>query len=172
MDKKVSIKNIDKIVKFNKYESKTVTYVCGDENIDITINPCVDYADWFSAIEEAMGIIFWDDGTYKPALSSSAYDYALVSCFTNIKTDNVNKIIELTKCTDIAEKIRNALPALIDLKFANDFEDAKKSREQLNSPVGKILLAIEGFSKYINSLSEEDIAGLINDEDKESKLAE
>ena len=119
MDKKVSLKKIDKIIKNNKYENNTVTYKCGDEDISIEVIPCVDYTEWYGAIETATKIVFMDDGEYKPEILSMAYDYAFITCFTNIKTDNVSKVVGLSKSTDIVERISNIIPE----KTLNDFRD-------------------------------------------------
>ena len=163
MDKKVSIKNIDKIIKNNRYEEVEVSYPCGEEEITFSVIPCADYAAWYEAIETSANILVDDDGNYRPQLTSAAYGLALVSCFTNIKTDNANKIIELTMITDIVDLIEDALPGLMLKNFKSDFELTRKAKESEGSPLGRLGDFLAGAKELINniaSMPEEDLQKL------------
>ena len=160
MDKKVSLKKLDKIIKNNKYENSTVTYKCGDEDIDIEVMISNDYADWFTAIERSMGILFTEDGEYHPSLTSTALDYAIIECFTNIKTDNVSKVINLTRGTDIIDKISECVPQRLMYDFRSDFNKTVEYRAQYMSPIGRIanLASIVGaLIDEFKSMSEEEM---------------
>lgn len=122
MDKKVLIKDIDKILKYNKHKTKTITYKCGADNVEITIDPCAGYIGWTEAISAAMTLVFTEDSLYFPSMCSIAYRYALIYCFTNIKADNSSKVIEIAMQTDLCDKIESNIPEKTLLSFKSDFE--------------------------------------------------
>lgn len=163
MDKKVSIKSIDKIIKSNSFEKKEIVYKCDDEDVVIEVTPGANYGDWYTAIEASMSVIFGGESGYTPSLVSAAYGLALVSCFTNLKTDNVTKLIDLIRFTDIASRVEEALPASVLSNFRSDFESAKNYRESQEYPLGKMVGYIGFFKAMIESfgeMSEEDLQKL------------
>ena len=175
MDKKVSIKSIDKIIKSNSFEKKEIVYKCDDEDVVISVTPCVSYGDWYEAIETSMGIIFGGDGEYIPALVSSAYEYALIACFTNLKTDNVSKIINIAKSTNLIEKITESIPRFVLNDFYDDFMNTKSYRESQEHPVGKLIKLIEpikGLFEGVDGMNTEELQKIIEQINNESKLVE
>ena len=175
MDKKVSIKSIDKIIKDNKFEKREIVYKCADETVVVEVNPCVNYGDWYEVIETSMGIIFGGDSEYIPALVSAAYGFALIACFTNLKTDNVSKVIEIAKSTDIIERIELILPASVLKNFRDDFTSSKSYKEAQIHPIGKIMKLIEpinGLMSGLDGMSEEDLQKIMNQINEEAETAE
>ena len=175
MDKKVSIKSIDKVLKYYRFENKSFAFKCGDENIEITVNPAVNYEQWYIAIEEAVqGVLFDREGNYRPALTSLAYDYAITTCFTNIKSDNHTKFIDLIMNTDLTEKIKSCLPTKVLTSFEGDFNRVVNSKENEYCSRSKIMNIIEKFSSLFEGIdfSDEDgWNGLLNSSNENSEVA-
>lgn len=164
MEKKVSIANIDKIIKYNKFEDKVITYKCGEEDIEIVVNQTPAFTKKNESILSGVTMVISEDGTYMPVMKTSAYSYAIVSCFTNLKTDNAIKILSLTSSTDIVNKIEKALDSSVLSMFREDFDSVIESVVNKNSYdnrigdfVGSLYKIVEIASERINSSDLEEL---------------
>lgn len=171
MDKRISSKQMDKIAKYNSYESKNIKLKCGEECIEIKVTPVIDYAKRFGIIETSVGIMFADNDKCNASLFSSAYNHALLCCYTNLKSDNASKIINLSLSTDIVSMVKDVLPESVVRDFDTDFNKTVENHVRIISPTNKILdflsvlkvvldeagnITEEEYSKMIKESSVED----------------
>lgn len=124
MDKKVTVKNIDKIMKYNKYENSVVTYKCGDEEIEIEVVPFGGMEHWLIAIATGVSLIDDDDlsNKYVLGVKSIALKLAVLINFTKMNNKLSNaKLIEFIQNTDIIYRIRDVIPGSVYDEFVSDF---------------------------------------------------
>lgn len=179
MSNKIFGKNsIKKLIKEYKYESNVVTYKCGEEDIEIVVNPAPGYEAWHTAITIATSIVV--DGVEdeegnivtecRHSMSSMAYDCAVVLCFTNIdKSVNMDEIVNLVSYTDIADKIIDSIPFSVACKFQDDFNKAlsfaeegaryKNSIDAAGKSIVYFVNRIDMMMKIFENISQSDVLG-------------
>ncbi len=170
MDKKVTVKNIDKIMKYNKYENNVVTYKCGDEEIEIEVVPFSGMEHWLVAIATGVSLIDDEDVTNKYVLGvkSIALKLAILINFTKMNNKISNsKLVEFIQNTDIIERIKEAVPQSVYTEFMSDFNSVaehivkKNDTEVANTHHIKAVEALDelkGFVDIINDIPIEEIA--------------
>ena len=158
MDKKVSVADVKNIMKYNKYESKTVTYECGDKNVDIIVNPAVEVEWWFSSILSGVSLMYdlgfeGETPEFAYAIDSVAYRYSLVTCFTNISDKISNSdLIKFVQLTDIASRVEASLPEGVLASFRNDYTKVSELSATKNSSNAKIEAFCDRNIDFLNSL--------------------
>lgn len=170
MDKKVSIKDIDKIIKYNKPENKVITYKCGDEDIEIIVSTTPSMNEWYYAINLCARLVYpeginEDDNTIiisNNEIYSIAANAAVLCCFTNLKTDNIKKICEVVTSTDLVEKVTNEISHLKVEEFLDDFDKAVVALSHryncnavIDEALGKFNVTINNITKLMEQLPEE-----------------
>ena len=168
MDKKVSVKNIDKIMKYNKYENKIVTYTCGDENIDITVVPYAGLEHRLVAIATGVSLIDEDvENKYALGVKSLGLKLAVVINFTEMKNTISNaKLIDFIETTDVVEKIKEVLPASVYDGFAEDYNAVADMittghiNEKKDAFYTKMSEAVGNIKEFLKAMNEVPIEGL------------
>ena len=153
MDKQVSIKNIEKIIKNNKYETSEISYKCGEDEVIITVNPCAAFSAWYRSIEMASAMLVDEDDKFIPSLISASYGIAVIACFTNIKTDNIDRVIDLITYTDIVSRIVEVLPNNVVKNFEKDFEASVAYKKDEVSPIGRFSRTIDMIGSFSDNLA-------------------
>lgn len=108
-ENKVSVNEMDKIIKANKKSSFTYTYSAGDENIEVIINPTISFRDRGALISDIADLVI-QDNVYYSYLEDFAFAYEFLTYFTNVKTDiKADKLWEFCQLTTILDDIDNAI---------------------------------------------------------------
>lgn len=162
MDKKVSVKNIDKIMKHNKFENKTITYKCGDEDINISVIPFAGMEHRLVSI--ATGVSLIDDSIenrYVLGVKSIGLDLAILLNFADISDKISNaKLIDFIETTDVIEKIKEALPSSVYANFVKDFNDVANMittcyiNEKKDAFYSRMHTALDNTKEFLDALKD------------------
>lgn len=179
MGKKVTIESIDKIIKKCGFEKKVITYKCGDEDINIEVNPQVDIKDWADAINKGVSFIYdyrfdtevnGENIIYakNPEIYSVAYGFSLIKCFTNIKSENPIKVFNLVINTNIIESVCDIVGTNIINMFKIDFDKTVTLSEKASVFNGIVTESVHRISDTANKLG--DIIERFSENDELTKL--
>lgn len=133
MAKKVSNNSIDKIIKNVVKSSEEIEIGYGEERVSFVVSWDTDITRRMQSITDGISLAYNEDGEFIPAIASLSYAYALLSCFTNFKTEKIEKIYTLTQLTDVIEKIEGTLPSHVLKYFKVDYNECFNAyKERLN----------------------------------------
>lgn len=110
MAKKISSATIDKIIKENTKENKTLILKTADADIEVVIKPYISYQERTQMVNDIASNCYDEVGNYHPEFFDIAYKIALIEHYTNINTDikdSVNQMHILCESTNLIEEIVN-----------------------------------------------------------------
>lgn len=108
MAKKISSATIDKIIKENTKENKTLILKTADAEIEVVIKPYISYPERSQMANDIANHCYDENGNYHPEFFDMAYKLTLIECYTNINTDikdSVNQMHILCESTNLIEEI-------------------------------------------------------------------
>jgi len=126
-DKKVSVNQMDKLIKAYLPQPYTRKYEVGEDMIEVVINPTIGFLERGTFEKDVVDMVF-DGNTYCPYVQEIAFAYGFLTHFTNVKTDiKADKLMEFCQSTNIledvyrtigkdAENIKNETIAMIEFK--------------------------------------------------------
>ena len=112
MAKKISSATIEKIIKANKKEVKTIILKTADVDIEVTIKPDISYQERTQMVNDIANNCYDENGNYHPEFFDIAYSIALIAYYTNINTDvkdAVDQMHLLCENTNIISEIESAI---------------------------------------------------------------
>lgn len=170
---KISINQIKEMTKHNKKEVETISVSVGDnnkDNITIEINNSPKCEDWVSTIRIASMFVYGsrygtglinesieEEPRRNPELYSVAFAYAVIRCFTNLKTENTEVIFDLVTQTDIYDAIVEKISASKLERFKEDYDSAVKLGFEAGKTAGVASAVIDvagGLSSVIEKLAQ------------------
>ena len=167
MSKQISNNNIDRIIKNCGYETSTLTYNVGETEVCVEVNPNTKLQKRINTIANGVSLS-WIEDMFVEGMVYPAYGYSLLSCFTNIKTDNVDKVIQLVLSTDIVKDVEEKLPNTVLDNFSIDFFDSLDNKKaetnrlnNLDEICGVFVDIINKFGGLISNLNEERVGELL-----------
>lgn len=178
MAKKLSNNSIDKIIKTitKPYEEVTMFNDLEGGEISFEVNWNTDIGKRMQSVMDGVSLAWNEDGEFMPALLSLAYTYALLSCFTNIKTEKIEKIYALSQLTNIIGVIESVLPERVYVDFKRDFEECfnynKNKSLRLNNvddisySLGNL---VSRFGSILENINPDTIDTLLNTDDGEAE---
>ena len=110
MAKKISSATIEKIIKENKKENKTLILKTSDADIEVVIKPYISYQERTQMVNDIANNCYDEIGNYHPEFFDIAYKIALIEHYTNINTDikdSVNQMHILCESTNLIEEIES-----------------------------------------------------------------
>lgn len=108
MAKKISSATIEKIIKENTKEDKTLILKTADAEIEVIIKPYISYQERTQMVNDIANNCYDEIGNYHPEFFDIAYKIALIEYYTNINTDikdSVNQMHILCENTNLIEEI-------------------------------------------------------------------
>ena len=177
MAKKLSNNSIDKIIKNVAKTCEEIGVVCSSdgETVSFEVSWDTDIGKRMQSIMDGVLLAWDEEGNFMSPLSSLAYTYALLSCFTNIKTEKIEKIYALSQLTNIVEMVEEVLPSRVRKDFKKDFNECfnyNKNRnlrlnnvDEICSSVGEI---VSKFGGIVENITPDTINTIFGTEDTPS----
>ena len=112
MAKKISSATIEKIIKENKKENKTLILKTSDADIEVVIKPYISYQERTQMVNDIANNCYDEIGNYHPEFFDIAYKIALIEHYTNINTDikdSVNQMHILCENTNLIQDIEKTV---------------------------------------------------------------
>lgn len=164
--KKVSVNNIDDIIKVSNPTEKEVCF----GGVVIKVKPYIKLDEYSQMIKDTALMIF-DVGTgeYDYSYSTFSIQYNIIKYFTNISTSNKNKIFELVNCTNILDEISEHISPTVTT-ITNDVNKAIEFIKQMafkSSPwdevaetVNDMLIGLKNTTSVLKDVNGDQIAKL------------
>lgn len=167
-DKKISITTIDKLIEHNPLSPIVHKIKCEDETVEVIVDTKGDAANYGILINNIVNMCFGiEDNEYYPQLKTFAIQYNILNSFTNIKTDNIEKVYALIRhCPDLMDSIKfdisMSYPCLYqDIDAAIEYRlRVKFSHTGFDLITRKIVELLDKFGKSFEGFSKEDTAKL------------
>ena len=126
MAKELSMSKLDQVIGgYAAPKEQAVEFQVGDQTISVLVKHTISLEDMSDLVCSVVGNLFVSEGrdgevVYKPELYEAALTANILSCFTNLKNLNADRITALLYASDIAEKVVAAISSkqLLDIRFA------------------------------------------------------
>lgn len=169
----ISANKVDKMIK--EYTGKPVVnkYKVGDETIEVTITPDIDFVQRAKMIDTMVKSCFDENGDYVPYFFDFAWDDGLIKNFTNLNIGDgksgIDRTYRLARYTNICEDIQDVLGEEYEKMFRQyidgvEYLKAKKiqSHESFDALIDQITAVLTKYENRVTSVPPEELKKFIS----------
>lgn len=155
---KVTLKDIRLALGEKQPDTSTITVGVPDHNIEIIVKKTLSLEERGDMINGITNMLFVNDGEngeqYCPYLKKLAFEYHIISFFTNIVFPaNANEIWDFLNTTDIVRKVTLAIPdGVLEEIFAEANEMIEYRKNKLVRQ-GKLENMLSGVTNFVNTIN-------------------
>ena len=155
---KVTLKDIRLALGEKQPDTSTITVGVPDHNIEIIVKKTLSLEERGDMINGITNMLFVNDGEngeqYCPYLKKLAFEYHIISFFTNIVFPaNANEIWDFLNTTDIVRKVTLAIPeGVLEEIFAEANEMIEYRKNKLVRQ-GKLENMLSGVTNLVNTIN-------------------
>lgn len=155
---KVTLKDIRLALGEKQPDTSTITVGVPDYNIEIIVKKTLSLEERGDMINGITNMLFVNDGEngeqYCPYLKKLAFEYHIISFFTNIVFPaNANEIWDFLNTTDIVRKVTLAIPEGVLEEIFAEVNEMIEYRKNKLVRQGKLENMLSGVTNFVNTIN-------------------